>query len=105
MKWAIFIKKIAHFNLSKKSSQAFSDCASHAKHFAFGKMLLRPKSLEKSSLFCDGLLKCEAGLAPSRSPAVLLFSTKSIVFRQSQMGDLLAEFFHRKNTAAKNAAA
>ena len=37
MKWAIFIKKIAHFNLSKKSSQAFSDCASHAKHFAFGK--------------------------------------------------------------------
>lgn len=46
MKWAIFIKKIAHFNLSKKPSQAFSDCASHAKHFAFGKMLLCPESLD-----------------------------------------------------------
>ncbi len=74
MKWTIFLIKIVHFNLSKKSSQAFSDCASHAKHFAFGKMLLRPKSLEKSSLFCGGLLKCEAGLAP------LVFPRCSVVF-------------------------
>ena len=46
MKWTIFLIKIVHFNLSKKSSQAFSDCASHAKHFAFGKMLLCPESLD-----------------------------------------------------------
>ena len=36
-----------------------------------------------SSLFCGGLLKHEAGLAPSRSPAALLFFIEAIVFRQS----------------------
>ena len=59
--------------LVKKVLTDFFDCASPAKHFAKGKMLLRPKSLEKSRLFCGGLLKHEAGLAPSRSPAALLF--------------------------------
>ena len=60
----------------QKSPTDFFDCASPAKHFALGKMLLRPKSLEKSRLFCGGLLYCEAGLAPSHSPAALLLCTK-----------------------------
>jgi len=64
------------FQLVKKSFKGFFDCASPAKHFAPGKMLLRPKSLEKSSLFCGGLLYYEAGLAPSRSPAALLLCTR-----------------------------
>ena len=57
--------------LVKKVHTDFFDCASPAKHFTFGKMLLRPKSLKKW-LFGGGLLKREAGLAPSRSPASLL---------------------------------
>ena len=44
--------------------------ASAAEHFDFIKMLLRSKSLI-FRLFCGGLLKHEAGLAPSCTPAAL----------------------------------
>ena len=66
--------------LAKKVYTDFFGCASPAKHFAHGKMLLRSKSLEKSRLFCGGVLYCEAGFAPSRSPAALLIWTKAWFF-------------------------
>ncbi len=76
LKIPYIIKRLRHrrslFQLVKKVLTNFFDCASPAKHFALGKMLLRSKSLEISRLFCGGLLYHEAGLAPSCSPAALL---------------------------------
>ena len=61
-------EKSGGLQLVKKVLSDFFDCASPAKHFAYGKMLLRSKSLEKSRLFCGGLLYCEAGLNPLALP-------------------------------------
>ena len=55
--------------LVKKVLTDFFDYAFPAKHFVFGKMLLCPKSLEKSRLFCGGLLyheNCDPAAAGGR---------------------------------------
>ena len=53
--------------------------ASSAEYFDFIKIQLRPKSL-KIRLFGGGLLKHEAGLAPSCTPAALFSAVKASFF-------------------------
>ena len=65
--------------LVKKVKLDFFDCTSAAEHFEKFKMLLCPKALNFKA-FGGGLLECEAGLAPSRTPAEPLFQCSGMVF-------------------------
>ena len=55
--------------LVKKVHTDFFDCASPAKHFAFAKMLLRPKSLEKMA-FRWRVIETRGGPCPLALPCV-----------------------------------
>jgi len=60
-----------HCQLVKKVFTGFFDCASPAKHFAQGKMLLRPKSLDFSGFSVAGYCITRRVLTPSCSHATL----------------------------------